>query len=114
MLLLQAATGASGAGYINLLFIGSMFLIMYLFMIRPQAKKQREQANFGKNLSKNDEVVTNSGMLGRISKIEDDVITLEVGTKVYVRVLRNAISKELTDAIYGAGKKPQVVTTTEE
>jgi preprotein translocase subunit YajC len=113
MLLLQAATGA-GAGYINLLFIGSMFLIMYLFMIRPQAKKQREQANFSKELSKNDEVVTNSGMLGRISKIEGDVITLEVSSKVYIRVLRNAISKELTDSLYGAGKKPAVVTTTTE
>jgi len=113
MLLLQAATGASGAGYINLLFIGSMFLIMYFFMIRPQAKKQREQGNFAKGLSKNDEVVTNSGMLGRISKIEDDVITLEVGSKVYVRVLRNAISKELTDAVYGAGKKATPVVTEE-
>lgn len=113
MLLLQAATGAPGAGYMNLLFIGAMFFIMYMFMIRPQAKKQKEQASFAKGLSKNDEVVTNSGMLGRISKIEDDVITLEVGTKVYVRVLRNAISKELTDAIYGAGKKPAVVTTEE-
>lgn len=110
MLLLQAATGASGAGYINLLFIGSMFVIMYLFMIRPQAKKQREQGAFSKNLTKNDEVVTNSGMLGRISKIEGDVVTLEISSKVYVRVLRNAISKELTDSIYGAGKKPQVVT----
>lgn len=109
MLLLQAATGA-GAGWINLVFIGSMFLIMYLFMIRPQAKKQREQAAFSKNLSKNDEVVTNSGLLGRISKIEDDIITLEVGSKVYIRVLRNAISKELTDSIYGTSKKPSVVT----
>jgi preprotein translocase subunit YajC len=109
MLLLQAATGAAGSGYINLLFIGSMFLIMYFFMIRPQAKKQREQGTFAKNLSKNDEVVTNSGLLGRISKIEDDIITLEVGTKVYVRVLRNAISKDLTDATYGANKKPPVV-----
>ena len=110
MLLLQAATGAPGAGYINLLFIGAMFLIMYLFMIRPQAKKQREQVAFAKSLSKNDEVITNSGLLGRISKIEDDIITLEVGTKVYVRVLRNAISKDLTDSVYGAGKKPSVVT----
>ncbi|MBK9490217.1 MAG: preprotein translocase subunit YajC [Haliscomenobacter sp.] len=110
MLLLQAATGAPGAGYINLLFIGAMFLIMYLFMIRPQAKKQREQVAFAKSLTKNDEVVTNSGLLGRISKIEDDIITLEVGTKVYVRVLRNAISKDLTDSVYGAGKKSPVVT----
>jgi preprotein translocase subunit YajC len=113
MLLLQAATGAAGGGYINLLFIGSMFLIMYFFMIRPQQKKQKEQTSFAKNLAKNDEVVTNSGVLGRISKIEEDIITLEVGSKVYIRVLRNAISKDLTDSIYGAGKKQPVVVTQE-
>jgi preprotein translocase subunit YajC len=86
---------------------------MYFFMIRPQQKKQKEQTSFAKNLAKNDEVVTNSGVLGRISKIEEDIITLEVGSKVYIRVLRNAISKDLTDSIYGAGKKQPVVVTQE-
>jgi preprotein translocase subunit YajC len=101
ILLLQAG----GAGSMNLLFLGAMILIFWLFLIRPQAKKQREQKSFMEGLSQNDQVVTASGILGRISKIEEDVVTLEVATKTYIRVTKNAISKEMTDAIYGEDKK---------
>jgi preprotein translocase subunit YajC len=107
MLLLQTATGGNPA--MSLIMIGAMFAVMYFFMIRPQAKKQREQNDFGKNLAKNDDVVTSSGILGRISKIEDNIITLEVGSKVYIRVLRSAISKELTESVNGTNKKSPVV-----
>ena len=96
---------AGGAGSMNLIFLGAMILIFWLFLIRPQAKKQREQKAFMESLSQNDQVVTASGMLGRISKIEDEIITLEVASKSYIRVTKNAISKEMTDAIYGADKK---------
>jgi len=101
ILLLQSG----GAGSMNLLFLGAMILIFWLFLIRPQAKKQREQKNFMAGLNQNDQVVTASGILGRISKIEDDVVTLEVASKSYIRVTKNAISKEMTDAIYGSDKK---------
>lgn len=100
ILLLQAG----GAGSMNLLFLGAMILIFWLFLIRPQAKKQKEQKAFMESLNQNDQVVTASGILGRISKIEDEIITLEVASKSYIRVTKNAISKEMTDAIYGADK----------
>ncbi|PHN08351.1 preprotein translocase subunit YajC [Flavilitoribacter nigricans] len=96
---------AGGAGSMNLLFLGAMILIFWLFLIRPQAKKQREQKTFMESLGQNDQVVTASGILGRISKIEDDIVTLEVASKSYIRVTKNAISKEMTDAIYGEDKK---------
>lgn len=89
----------------NLLFLGAMILIFWLFLIRPQAKKQREQKTFLGSLNQNDQVVTASGILGRISKIEDEIVTLEVASKSYIRVTKNAISKEMTDAIYGGDKK---------
>ena len=95
---------AGGAGSMNLLFLGAMILIFWLFLIRPQAKKQREQKTFMEGLSKDDQVVTASGILGRISKIEDEIITLEVASKSYLRITRNAISKEMTDALYGTDK----------
>lgn len=101
ILLLQAG----GAGMTNLLFLGAMILIFWLFLIRPQAKKQREQKNFMEGLNQNDQVVTASGILGRISKIEEDIVTLEVGSKSYIRVTKNAISKEMTDAVYGSDQK---------
>lgn len=100
ILLLQAG----GAGSMNLLFLGAMILIFWLFLIRPQAKKQREQKSFMESLGQNDQVVTASGILGRISKIEEEIVTLEVASKTYIRVTKNAISKEMTDAIYGENK----------
>lgn len=75
--------------------------VMYLFFIRPQAKRQKEQQAFIDQLEKGQEVVTASGMLGRIVKIEDQIVTLEVDQKTFVRVTRSSISKELT-----AGLKP--------
>jgi preprotein translocase subunit YajC len=96
--LLQAnATGSSS--WINLIFIVSMFLVFWLLMIRPQAKRQKEQKLFQDSLDKNKDVVTSSGILGRISKIEDSIVTLEVSPKVYIRVTKNAISKELTENV---------------
>jgi preprotein translocase subunit YajC len=97
-ILLQAgATGSSS--WINLIFIVSMFLVFWLLMIRPQAKRQKEQKLFQESLDKNKDVVTSSGILGRISKIEDSIVTLEVSPKVYIRVTKNAISKELTENV---------------
>ena len=75
-----------------------IFVVFYFFFIRPQAKKQKEQNQFVQAISKGDEVVTSSGIIGRISKTEDQVITLQIDTKTFIRILRSSISKELTDA----------------
>ncbi len=98
MLLLQAGN----AGMYNLIFIGAMILIFWLFLIRPQQKRQKEQKTFMDSLQKGDEVVTASGIIGRINKIEDNIITLEVAAKTYIRVARSAISKEMTDSFLSA------------
>jgi preprotein translocase subunit YajC len=94
-----------GAGTINFLFLGAMLLIFWLFLIRPQAKRQREQKSFQESLERGDQVVTSSGILGKITKMEDQVLTLEVSNKTYLRVTRNSISKEMTEAIYAVKDK---------
>ena len=66
---------------------------------------KKEQKNFSESLDKGQEVVTASGIIGKITKMEDEIVTLEVGTKVYIRVTRNAISKEMTDALFGSSDK---------
>ncbi|MEL7123755.1 MAG: preprotein translocase subunit YajC [Bacteroidota bacterium] len=99
LILLQSA---DQTGYLNLVFLGAMFVVIYFLMIRPQSKRQKEQKSFQTEIAKGDEVVTMSGILGKITKIEDDVITLEISSKTYIRVTRNSISKELTDAIYAS------------
>ena len=91
--------GTGAAGMMNLVFIALIFVVFYFFMIRPQAKKQKEQRQFAENLEKGEEVVTASGIIGRINKIEGNIVTLEVGTKTYIRVTKNAINKEMTDSL---------------
>lgn len=71
--------------------------IFYLFFIRPQVKKQKNQQNFLESLEKGKDVVTGSGLIGKINKIEDDVVSLQLDTKTYVKVLKSAISREMTE-----------------
>ena len=73
--------------------------VMYFFFIRPQAKRQKEQQAFVDQLEKGQDVVTASGMFGKIVKIEDQVVTLEVDQKTFVRVTRASVSKDMTAAI---------------
>lgn len=97
-LFLQVPGG--NAGLINMLFLGGMLVVLYFFIIRPQAKKQREQNDFIANMKEGDRVVTTSGIYGRISRIEKDVVTLDIGagTKTIIRVLKSSISKDLTES----------------
>lgn len=96
MLLLQAA-GNPLIQYGPLVLI---FLVFYFFILRPQTQKQRKQDTFLSDLEKGTEVVTSSGILGKITKIEDSIITLEVGNKSYIRVTKGAISRELTEEVF--------------
>ncbi len=105
VLLLQVG---GSTGTINFLFLGAMLLIFWLFLIRPQAKRQREQKSFQDNLERGDEVVTSSGILGKITKIEEDIITLEIGNKAHIRVLRSAISKEMTEGVHAKATKNNI------
>jgi preprotein translocase subunit YajC len=99
ILLLQSGN----PGMMNLVFIGAMIVIFYLFLIRPQQKKQKEQKSFNEGLQKGDEVVTASGIIGRINKLGETETTLEVSNKTFIRVTRSAISKEMTEAFVSEG-----------
>ena len=66
--------------------------VMYFLVIRPQSKKAKPQALLISQLKRGDEVVTNGGLIGRISGIKDDEITLQVQEGVRFRVLRTAVT----------------------
>ena len=84
-------------------------MVIWLFFFRPQAKKQKAQARFIDDLQKGDEVATTSGIIGRINKIDEGIVTLEVNQKTFLRVTKSSVSKEMTDAIRkasaGTGEK---------
>ena len=95
LVILQAAGGNIMGSLWPLLL---MFVVVFFFFIRPQAKKQKEQAKFLDSLEKGEEVVTNSGLIGRINKIEGLIVTLNLGEKTFVRITKGSISKEMTEA----------------
>lgn len=94
--LLQASGSPSIFG--SLLPLLLIFVVLYFFMIRPQAKKQKEQNSFLGDLDKGSEVVTNAGIIGRINKIEGDIVTLQIDQKTFIRIMKVALSKEMTDS----------------
>ncbi|WP_027856828.1 preprotein translocase subunit YajC [Marinobacterium jannaschii] len=82
----NAAEGAAGAAaapeMFNLLFLVGFGLIFYFFMWRPQSKRAKEHKNLLGGLSKGDEVMTSGGLVGKITKVNDDYVVLEVSEGV--------------------------------
>lgn len=77
-----------------------IFAIMYFLIIRPQGKRQREHLKFVSELKRGDEVITASGILGRIEGMTEQFVTLEVADGVRLKILRNQVaasSKTLTE-----------------
>jgi preprotein translocase subunit YajC len=97
MYLLQQPTGGPFGGSSGLIFIGLIMVVFWLFFIRPQAKKAKQQKSFIDNLQKGDKVVTIAGIHGTINKMNDDgTMLLEINPGSYVKMERSAISMEMT------------------
>jgi len=92
----QGAAAPSDPGMMPLVFIVVMFVIFYFLLIRPQSKRQKEVKAMIEALGKGDEVVTTGGLVGRITELSDQYITLQVasagGQPVTVSVQRNAVA----------------------
>ena len=92
MQLLQA-----GGVNANLILMGAIILVFWLFMIRPQAKKAKEQKKFINDLQKGDKIVTIAGIHGTINKVnEDGTLSLEVSPGSYLKIEKSALSMEWT------------------
>src|ERR1043165_547861 len=91
----QAAGGPAGGGFESILLIVAMFAVLYFLMIRPQMKRAKEHKTMVDALQKGDEVVTAGGVLGRISKVGDAHVSLEIAPNVEVQVQRSAVQTVL-------------------
>jgi preprotein translocase subunit YajC len=78
-------------GFIGLLPIVLMFVLLYFLMIRPQMKRAKEQKAMIEALQKGDEVVTAGGMVGRITKLSDAYISLEIAPNMEINVQKAAV-----------------------
>jgi preprotein translocase subunit YajC len=94
------AQGAAGGGappaLVQLLPFVLLFAVFYFLIIRPQQQKQKDHTVLLANLKRNDEVITNGGLYGRVMALADDVVTLEIAPNIRVRVARPQIATVIT------------------
>ena len=91
-----AQTGAPGGGQdfiISLLPFVAVFLIIYFLMIRPQQKRVREHQNMVANLRRGDTVVTTGGIIGKVTRVDETELQIEVAEGVRVKAVRSMIAE---------------------
>ena len=88
----QGSAPSGGDPTISFVMLLVLFAVFYLLLIRPQQKRQKEHKQMLEGLSKGDEVVTNGGLLGRIDKIGDNFITIQIAEGMQVHVQRSSIA----------------------
>jgi len=89
----QAATGGAAGGLLGFVPILLIFVIMYFLMIRPQQKKVKEHKAMVEALRRGDQVVTSGGMIGKVVKVADNEVEVELAPNVKVRVVKNTIAQ---------------------
>ena len=92
----QAAAGGSQMGFWLMIIL--LFGVMYFFMIRPQRKQQKELEAFRSSLKKGDKVVTTGGIFGVVDEVTDKTVLIKVDGDVKLRMDKNAIIKDYTNA----------------
>jgi len=97
---LNMGQGAQGNTMFTPIFMGAMILVFWLFMIRPQAKKAKQQKTFIADLKKGDKVITIAGIHGSINKVnEDGTIQLEVSPGSYLKIEKSTVSMEMSASL---------------
>ncbi len=92
------AAGAApppGPGYMDLVLLVGFVGIFYFLLWRPQSKRRKEQQALMAGLSKGDEVVTAGGIVGRVAKVEDDFVKVQVANNVELRIQKSAVGATL-------------------
>ena len=91
----QAAGGDTASSLMGLLPLLLMFVVLYFVMIRPQMKRQKEHKTMIEALAKGDEVSTASGLLGKVTKLGETVISVEIAPGVEVQMHRVSVAQVL-------------------
>jgi len=99
--LAAGSSAATGAGYLQFLPIIGMVLIFWFLLFRPQMKRQKEHAARVAAVKPRDQVVTAGGIVGKVTKVEDEYAEVEIAANVRVRVVKSTLTDILT-----TGAKP--------
>jgi preprotein translocase subunit YajC len=90
-----AAGGDMQSSLMSMLPLVLMFVVLYFVMIRPQMKKQKEHRAMIEALAKGDEIVTAGGVLGKVAKLGDSYLGIEIANNVEIQVQRSAVVQVL-------------------
>ncbi len=96
-----AATGGGENSLLSLLPLVLMFVVLYFIMIRPQMKRQKEHKAMIEALAKGDEIVTSGGLIGRVSKLGESFVHVEVANGVELQLQRTAVIQVLPKGTFG-------------
>jgi preprotein translocase subunit YajC len=96
LLQVQPEAASEGGGMQTIIMFGAIFLVFYLFMIRPQMKKQKEAKKFKESLVKGTKIVTIGGIHGKIVELQETIATIEIEGGTRMKIEKSAISKEFS------------------
>lgn len=88
----QAAPAAESSSLMSFLPLILIFVVFYFLLIRPQSKRTKEHKSMVQSLAKGDEVVTNGGLLGKITRVGDNFLELQVAEGVVVKVQKQSVA----------------------
>ena len=105
--LLQAAQPAAGGGAGFWIMILLLFAVMWLFMIRPHRKQQKELEKFRNELKKGDKIVTAGGIYGTVAEIQERTVLIKVDGEIKLRVDKNSIVRDYSTDAQAANDQAQ-------
>ena len=94
------AGGEAGGSLFSLLPLVVIFILFYFLLIRPQQKRAKQHKEMVAALKKGEEIVTNGGLLGKVTDVEDNFVTIELASGLNVRIQRQAIAQVMPKGTY--------------
>jgi len=89
----QAAGAAGGANpFMQLLPLIAIFVIFYFFLIRPQQKRMKQHREMVSNVKRGDTVVTSGGLIGKVTRVEENEVQVEIANGVHVQVVKSTLA----------------------
>lgn len=91
----EAATQAQPSMMYNIILFGGMFLLFYLILWRPQSKRAKEHRELIAAVDKGDEIMTSGGLLGKVTRVSDDYVAIEVADNVEMKLQKSSVAAVL-------------------
>jgi preprotein translocase subunit YajC len=90
-------TGSNQSPIPSFVFLLLIIVVFYMFMIRPQMKRQKELKTYRESLQRGDKIITTGGIYGKVTDVKDTTVTVEIADKVLVKIDKSAVLKDNTD-----------------